>query len=91
MKETLFYVAGLHCPAEELMVRNQLERLEGIDKMRFNLMTRELTVVHTLTEQQVLDALKPLDLGVRLGGKRPGRARRVEPAHEQHDLSLIHI
>jgi Cd2+/Zn2+-exporting ATPase len=67
VKETVFYIAGLHCPAEELMVRNRLERVEGVDKLRFNLMTRELTVVHRLDDEKNLQsALDTLELGARL-------------------------
>lgn len=85
MKQTVFHVAGLHCPAEELMIRNRLEKVRGIDEMRFNLMTRELTVTHQLTdEHDLLQALAPLKLGATLRGEGQPHTNGAAHSHECH-------
>lgn len=45
-KEVVFTVHKMDCPVEEMLIRNRLEHVEGIDELRFNLMQRELTVRH---------------------------------------------
>jgi Cd2+/Zn2+-exporting ATPase len=46
MRQTKFYIAKMDCPTEEQLIRNHLERLEGIEQLGFNLMRGELTVSH---------------------------------------------
>ena len=97
MKESIFYVAGLHCPAEEQLIRNRLERIKGVDKLKFNLMTRELTVNHRLEDERSLQsALDALQLGARLkvGDEEysEGEGNRAEHPHASeccgHDREL---
>ncbi len=53
----------MDCPTEEKLIRNKLEGMEGIEELRFNLMQRELTVLHRLEDVQPLEAaLNALDM-----------------------------
>lgn len=62
-KETIFIIQKMDCPTEEKLIRNKLESIEGIEELRFNLMQRELTVLHRLEDVQPLEtALKALDM-----------------------------
>lgn len=62
-KETVFIIQKMDCPTEEKLIRNKLESIEGIEELRFNLMQRELTVLHRLEDVQPLEAaLNALDM-----------------------------
>lgn len=62
-KETVFIIQKMDCPTEEKLIRNKLESIEGIEELRFNLMQRELTVLHQLEDVQPLEAaLNALDM-----------------------------
>ena len=67
MKQTLYYIAKMDCPTEEQLIRNRLKSMEGIDRLDFNLMQRELTVTHRLDdEKSLLAALESLGMEPRL-------------------------
>lgn len=62
-KETVFIIQKMDCPTEEKLIRNKLESIEGIEELRFNLMQRELTVLHRLEDVQPVEAaLNALDM-----------------------------
>lgn len=62
-KETVFIIQKMDCPTEEKLIRNKLESIEGIEELRFNLMQRELTVLHQLEDVRPLEAaLNALDM-----------------------------
>jgi Zn2+/Cd2+-exporting ATPase len=66
MKESLFYIADLCCPSEEQLIRRRLERMDGIERLDFNFLERELRVVHTLDdERSILSALETLGMEAR--------------------------
>lgn len=61
--KTVFIIQKMDCPTEEKLIRNKLESIEGIEELRFNLMQRELTVLHRLEDVQPLEAaLNALDM-----------------------------
>ena len=64
MRESVFLVTKIDCPTEERLIRNRLQPIKGIDNLKFNLMGRELTVIHTLDDdREILTALESLSLG----------------------------
>lgn len=64
MKQSVFYVAGMDCPTEEQLIRNRFRGVEGVDRLDFDLMARELTVTHHLDDdREVLAALESLGMG----------------------------
>lgn len=56
MTQSVFIVTHMDCPAEERLVRNRLESVEGIDGLEFDLMQRRLTVTHRLDDEAALVA-----------------------------------
>ncbi|HHF7368326.1 TPA: heavy metal translocating P-type ATPase [Legionella bozemanae] len=68
---TTFFVAGLDCPAEEQLIRKQLQDVSEIEHMEFNFIAEEVTIHHRLP---VIDALQQriesLGMSVRSQGTR---------------------
>lgn len=50
MTKSVFQINEMDCPTEEQMIRNRLERVSGIVELQFNLVSGQLTVIHTLTD-----------------------------------------
>ncbi len=63
MKETVYRVDKMDCPTEEQLIRKRLEGHEGVQELKFNLMDRKLTVIHTLEETALDKELDALGLG----------------------------
>lgn len=62
-RETVYLIQKMDCPTEEKLIRNKLEGIPGIEELRFNLMQRELTVLHRLVDEQPIEAaLNALDM-----------------------------
>ena len=62
-KQSIFLIQKMDCPVEEKLIRNKLEGMPGIEELRFNLMQRELTVLHRLKDDQPIEeALNALDM-----------------------------
>ncbi|MBB3257633.1 Cd2+/Zn2+-exporting ATPase [Paraburkholderia bannensis] len=57
----------MDCPTEERLIRNRLEPMQGVARLDFDLLARELTVYHTLADAQPLEsALRALDMAPRV-------------------------
>ena len=65
-RKSIFYVPKMDCSSEENLVRVALNGKDGIKSLEFDLVARELTVVHACSVDQVLTALDPLSLGAAL-------------------------
>jgi Cd2+/Zn2+-exporting ATPase len=53
----------MDCPVEERLIRNRLEGMKGIEALEFNLLSRVLTVRHTLDSlDEVESALDSIDM-----------------------------
>lgn len=78
-KESTYIVQKMDCPAEERLIRNRLEGMEGVEELRFNLMQRELTVTHHLeSDEPVFAALHELKMQPKRQGREEGAS--AEPA-----------
>lgn len=72
-KKTVFLIQKMDCPTEEHLIRNKLERIEGVEELRFNLMQRELIVTHHLeSDKPVFAALQELGMEPRQQGSEEG-------------------
>jgi Zn2+/Cd2+-exporting ATPase len=61
------FVEKMDCPTEEKLIRKELDGMADVLELRFNLLERELTVVHRLpSDQPVLAKLDALGLGPRV-------------------------
>ncbi|MGM9451992.1 heavy metal translocating P-type ATPase [Legionella bozemanae] len=66
---TTFFVAGLDCPAEEQLIRRQLEMIPEVEQMDFNFIAEEVTVYHRLLAVDVLQKqIEALGMSVRTQG-----------------------
>lgn len=62
-----YRIENMDCPTEEQLIRNKLEPMQGIVRLDFNLLDRELTVHHQLDDpQSIVSALIKLDMAPRL-------------------------
>ncbi|QEN03647.1 cation-translocating P-type ATPase [Thiospirochaeta perfilievii] len=49
-----YSIQEMDCPTEEAMIRNKLEKLDGVESLGFNLIKRVLTVEHSLDDIGIL-------------------------------------
>ena len=64
MHQTTYSIPGMDCPTEEQLIRRRLKSVTGVESLAFDLMARELTVSHHLTDDApILSALESLDMG----------------------------
>lgn len=83
MKQTTLYVEKMDCPTEEQLIRKRLERMEGVEELRVNLMARELTVTHSLEDDRdLLTALESL-------GMEPRRKRDGETGDTSESVFAV--
>lgn len=50
MKQAIFYISEMDCPTEEQLIRNRLKSIHQIERLDFDLMSREFTVTHHLDD-----------------------------------------
>ena len=63
MKQLVLVIRNMDCPTEEALIRKRLGSVHGICELSFNLMTRRLTVMHTLDDDQsIRDALREIGM-----------------------------
>jgi Cd2+/Zn2+-exporting ATPase len=84
MKQAIFYISKMDCPTEEQLIRNRLKSIPEIERLDFDLMSRELTVSHRLDDDKsILSALESLGLGARHKTATPDtEAIATDEAHE---------
>ena len=56
----------MDCPSEENMIRLKLDGIQDIEKLEFDLDSRQLRVFHTTKNQEITDLLLELNLGSKL-------------------------
>lgn len=80
--ENTYIIQKMDCPTEERLIRNRLERLNGLDEIRFNLLQRKLTVIHNLdNDDQIFSALQELDM-------EPQREEATETATSVQNIGV---
>lgn len=61
--ENIYIVHKMDCPTEERLIRNRLERLDGVEDIRVDLMQRKLIVFHHFdNDSKIYSALQELDM-----------------------------
>lgn len=81
MKKSVFRVAEMDCPAEESMVRMQLDGVEGVHSLRFDLDARTVDVFHSVDQEHIADLLSRLDLGSTLQSTEDVAADEASSLH----------
>jgi Cd2+/Zn2+-exporting ATPase len=65
-RQTRYRIDKMDCPTEERLIRKRLEPMDGIVRLDFDLLARELTVHHRLDDTQpIVTALNELDMAPR--------------------------
>ena len=73
-----YRIEKMDCPTEEALIRDRLAGVAGITRLDFNLIGRELTVVHTLPSAQPIErALAEIGMQPSLLQKQSAAARSV--------------
>lgn len=73
LRKSTYIVQKMDCPAEEQLIRNRLEGMQGVEELRFNLMQRELTISHKLEDDApVFAALQELKMEPERQGSEGG-------------------
>ncbi|ABQ56191.1 MULTISPECIES: heavy metal translocating P-type ATPase [Legionellaceae] len=66
LNETKFFVAGLDCPAEEQLIRKQLQDIPEVEQLDFNFIAEEVTIHHRLASSEELQKrIEALGMNVR--------------------------
>lgn len=85
-----FRVAEMDCPAEEQLVRMQLDDRLNVQRLAFDLAERMVVVTHTGDSQLIEQAMADLNLGARLVDRMLLQALEPESsAAEQRKLLII--
>ena len=63
MDKTTFRVAKMDCPSEENMIRIQLDNIEAIKSLNFDIPKRQLVVLHEGELNKIERSIKSLNLG----------------------------
>lgn len=71
LQQSTFTLPKMDCASEENLVRMALGGRDGIQSLTFDLPARQLKVVHSNPPDEVLAALRPLNLGAALQGTAP--------------------
>ena len=60
---TRFFISNMDCPTEEALIRKRLVKVDGIDRLDFDLMNRRLDAQHRLGDPAlVLEALREIGM-----------------------------
>lgn len=79
----------MDCPAEEQLIRLQLQKVERIIKLEFDLQKRELIVFHSGPIDQIDAALQMLNLGSRIKETTPTQLEDLPDQLSQRKVLLI--
>lgn len=91
MSKLVLTIDKMDCPTEEGLIKNRLGKMDGIDELQFNLMSRELTVTHSLDDTAgILSALDEIGLGPRKAQSPPKDDGHVHKDGNDHDHSDQH-
>ena len=66
LQRSTFTVTGMDCAQEEVAIRKGLEKINGIQDIKFNLVQSELHVVHTIPRQKIISGLEKIGFQARL-------------------------
>lgn len=88
-EKAVFYIQQMDCPTEENLIRAQLQPMQGVVGLQFNLIDRELTVHHQL------DSISPLvnkldDLDMRPKIKSDSLNIQAEDHSVEADFGITH-
>ncbi|QQS52866.1 MAG: cation transporter [Bacteroidota bacterium] len=66
MLKSTYLISKMDCPSEVNMIRIQLDGLQVIKKLEFDIENRNLTIFHLKEDKEILSRLEKLNLGAKL-------------------------
>lgn len=73
MAKSTFYIPEMDCPEEIKLIEKRLKSIAGIQKLEFNLIQKELTIVHMLSDLSIVESAL-ISLGMK---------PQIKPSNEQ--------
>ncbi|MCG6575169.1 heavy metal translocating P-type ATPase [Pseudomonas sp. AF32] len=78
-RQSSFRIEAMDCPTEQTLIQNKLGKLEGVQRLEFNLINRVLGVTHALPDDTpIIEAIKSLGM----------QAEPLTPGQEKETASL---
>lgn len=74
MRKTIFVISKMDCPSEERIIRMKLEGFTQIENLDFNIPKRELSIIHSGSADEILQALIPLNFGAKIESSHQAEA-----------------
>ena len=85
-----FNVKGLDCPAEEGLIRKQLDKLKGIQELECNFINQEVTIKHTLEDYTLIEeSIRSLGMEVSIKNKMVTEKSLDKPNYLKKWLPII--
>ncbi|ANQ51843.2 cation transporter [Flammeovirga sp. MY04] len=89
MIKSNFHISKMDCPSEENMIRMQLDSLECIKKLKFDLEKRNLIVFHSEDNNEIIKRLEVLNLGVKFLNKENIDVSELEVDDTKNQRKLL--
>ncbi|NMF35249.1 cation transporter [Flammeovirga yaeyamensis] len=89
MIKSNFHISQMDCPSEENMIRMQLDGLEFIKKLEFDLEKRNLIVFHLEDNKEIIKRLEVLNLGVKFLNKENIDESELKVADTKNQQKLL--
>ena len=86
-----FHVTDMDCAAEEQLVRLALSDLDGINRIEFNLETRDVVIDHDTDPDTINSALQILNLGASHVDNTSAIGSAADTRRERHALILAFV
>ena len=83
-----FTIPGMDCPAEEQLIRFQLDAMPGVTGLRFDLPGRKLVVVHSGNREEIQAKLESLKLGSVRFDRESEAEDEIAPDHQGEKTAL---
>ena len=82
LKETNFYVSGVCCAEEEIILHKKINSILEVKNFNYNLLTQKLHVVHTCDEKLITDTLSKAGFKVANIKQRTGNEKATTNSNE---------
>ncbi|MGQ9628924.1 MAG: heavy metal translocating P-type ATPase [bacterium] len=80
---SVFYIPEMDCDEEIALIRGKLISLPGVEDLDFNLMSKKVTVVHRLSPNEIVRALREIKMTPRVEGEVDGEGVSFWEAHKR--------
>jgi Cd2+/Zn2+-exporting ATPase len=89
VETTTYYLEGLCCADEESLIRKKLAKVEGVGSMKFDLVSRNITIAHSCSNDSVVSALREIGFSPRLHSLNSDTTRSFLRTNQEAPYTLI--